>query len=175
MMRKRIKKKLQGLGIFFLIGCCALPCLAACKRQELGAEDILYELKAECAELPQGRVYLSGAEEGEDSFLSPSLIRSLYGEEGEENLARTEEYAIYLSSFAAPYEIAVFQCYSSQDADRIVALCLSRSDEIRVGLRETTYEKLSDCVRIVSKGRYVVMMITEESETLQQKALRLIR
>ena len=148
--------------------------LPSCGQKNSSPREILDELMAVSGELPEGTVFLSDAEEGSEEYLSPTLLRAMYGEEAEEEFEAVEDSALYLSSFAAPYEIAVFRCYSATDARRIEALCLYRADEIRVALRETDFYSLIDSLRVLCRGKTVILMLTAEPDETERLALRLI-
>lgn len=141
-----------------IIICLALIfCVASCGARE-SAEDILYSICAE-AELPSGVTYLRGAAEGSAGYLDAGVIESLYGEDGEAAFLLLEDYAIYLSSFAVPYEVAVLECYSASDTERVAELCLERIDVLKVILRDTEYFDVMQRASVKIKGRTVVMKI----------------
>lgn len=165
-------KKWKPMIILLLCAVCTFG--ISCGRERMSAEEILWELNGLCEEAPAGAHYLSGTEEGDEAYLSPTVRDALYGEESEEIFQRVEEYAVYLSSFAAPYEIAVFRCYSATDANRVAAMCLERADQLRVALHGTGWEALADTIQVACQGRYVVMSMTDQPKTVQKEALRLI-
>ena len=139
------------LSLAILFG--ALSC-----RQSERAEDMLYRICTEL-ELPSGETYLKSAEEGSTGYLDQSMINTLYGKEGASVFLLIEDYAIYLSSFAVPYEVAVFKCYSRSDSDSVAELCLERIETLKVILRDSEHFELVQRARVEIKGRYVVMKI----------------
>ena len=145
--------------------------LCSCSVREKGTAEILSELMSELDGLPSGVVYDADAEEGEDGYLSPFMAEALYGEDASECFALAEDYSIYLSAYATPYEIAVFRCYSSTDATRIEQLCRDRADIVSVALRSTEFYRLCQSIRIIKRGHTVVFAMTDEPE----KALRHIK
>lgn len=166
---KRMRWGYIGIAVLLCL------CLIACEGQEAGVAEVLAELTEVCETLPDGEIYRSGAEEGSEGYLSPYLAESLYGENVGALFDTVEEYAIYLSSFVVPIEIAVFRCYSATDAHQIEAMCLNRGEALRVALRGTEFEALSDSLRVLCRGRYVVMLLGEDPEKMEEKALALIR
>ena len=138
------------------------------------AEDILYEICNDM-ELPAGSTYLSAAEEGSEKYLSDHLIESLYGKKAkEENFSLIEDYAIYLSSFAAPYEVAIFKCFSSSDTDTVASMCLQRADVLAVVLRDTGFSYLSERVNVTVRGHFVVMLVAEDIDLAEEVVLKAI-
>ena len=150
----------------------ACVCLASCGKTPIGARELLEEMMAVGGELPDGVLYDSAAEEGSDGYCSASLRQYLYGEAAEETFALVEEYAVYVSSFILPIEMAVFRCYSATDAHRVEAMCLNRGETLRIALRGTELEALSDSVRVLCRGRYVVMILAENAEAVEDTALK---
>ena len=145
--------------------------LCSCSLRDRGTDEILSELMSEIEGLPSGAIYVSGAEEGSDGYLSPFMAEALYGEDASECFALVEDYSIYLSAYATPYEIAVFRCYSSTDAARVERLCRDRADIVSVALRSTEFYGLCQNIRIVKRGHTVVFAMTDEPENV----LRLIK
>lgn len=147
----------------------------SCGEKQIHAETLLEELREVSGEMPEGSLYLSGAEEGSDTYFSPSLRNAMYGEDAEELFSLLEEYAVYLSSFASPCEIAVFRSASVSDAERITAMCMGRADTVRVLLRQTEFRDMTDSIRVICQGKYVIMGLIPEPEAFERQALRLIR
>ena len=152
---------LLRLNLLFL-SCFLL--LFGCGRKSVYSGDILEELMASCGSLPRGEIYCSDAEEGGAGYAPSALLRAMYGEEGEEAI-RFCEFSLYVSSFAQPYEIAVLAAPSSDHARRVYALCLSRLDDLKVALRNTDYEGLSQNALVYRRGRYVVMGLTQDRDS----------
>ena len=131
----------------------------ACSQPREHAEELLRREMARIDGLPQGEIYYSFAVEGEVGYLSERLIATLYGPHAIHRcFPLIEEYAIYLSSFAEPCEIAVFRCYEKSDADRIAEMCLSRIDEIRISLGSIGFRGEGKTEVLVC-GRLVTMRI----------------
>jgi len=145
--------------------------MISCQMKEEKAEEMLGDILSEVGGLPTGVVYRPQAEEGDEGYLSRSLTEALYGEDSEICFALIEDYAIYLSSFAAPYEIAVFKSYSKSDALRIEQMCRQRADIVSVALRETEFFSLSGNIRIIRSGATVVFSMTDNPD----RSVRLIK
>lgn len=124
--------------------------------------------------LPAGEVYVPGTAPDEEGYLSPFVLESLYGAHAEEAFAQIEDYAIYLASVAEPYEIAVFRCCTVSDADGVAELCRERRDLLQTLLRDTDFRQMTDCIRIIRHGKYVVMTLTADpgkTESAVRRAL----
>lgn len=146
--------------------------LSACAgKKDVKCEVILEEIAREIGDgskedalsgLPAGEVYVPGKAPGEEGYLSPFVLESLYGAHAEEAFSQIEDYAVYLSSVAEPYEIAVFRCCTVSDADGVVELCRERWDLLQTLLRDTDFRQMTDCIRIIRHGKYVVMTLTAD-------------
>lgn len=162
------------LRSFFLLLLCPLLLLSSCTQNEAMPQEVLGALLETAKDVPSGQIYHSEAEEGSESYCSPELLTSLYGEEATERFETVEAYAIYLSSFTTPCELAVFRCYSASDANRIEALCLLRAEELRVALRNTPYEAVAQELRVILKGKWVFFLFCQGSEAVGQTALHAV-
>ena len=146
--------------------------LSACAgKKDVKCEVILEEVAREIgggskedalSGLPAGEVYVPGKAPGEEGYLWPFVLESLYGAHAEEAFSQIEDYAVYLSSVAEPYEIAVFRCCTVSDADGVVELCRERRDLLQTLLRDTDFRQMTDCIRIIRHGKYVVMTLTAD-------------
>lgn len=144
-----------------------------CGRNQQGVEEILFALSGACAELPDGECYVFGSEQG--TALSDGEREDLYGADSDGIFAAVEEYAIYVSSFPVPCELAVFRCYGRNDAHRVAAMCMERVEMLRVALRGSEWESWVGEARILCRGRMVVMIVGEDAEALERQALSLLR
>ena len=106
---------------------------------------------------PAGVIYLYGAEEGDESYLSPETACALYGEDADVLISLCADYAIFLSELPNPFEAAVFRCYSASDCDRVAAALLARIDEIKIALRDTELAGAYDTAEVRISGRVVTM------------------
>lgn len=144
--------------------CAVMLCVSlwACQRREVGASERLRELMESAQTLPAGTVYHKNAEEGSEAYLSPSLVAAMYGEDANDTyFPLIADYAVYLSSFAEPYEIAVFCCYSATDAEEIAKMCLARLDILRVALANTAYRELVSSAEVCIERRTVILYVAE--------------
>ena len=149
-------KRWLGLGLALLMCMCA----CSCSYEEKSAAVLLGEQMACTEDLPQGVIYRSGAAEGEEGYFSERLVATVYGEHAVTRcFPLLEDYAIFLSSFAEPCEIAVFRCYEKSDADRIAEMCLSRIEQMRILLTGTAFRERVDRATVRVNGTLVVMQI----------------
>jgi len=144
--------------LFLSLLLCLTVC--SCSQEQKGTDVLLGELLAEAEDLPMGEIFRSDAVEGEAGYFSERLMATVYGESAVTHcFPLVEEYAIYLSSFAEPCEIAVFRCYARSDTDRVAEMCLSRIEQLRIQLGGTDYRARADRATVSVEGRLVVMRL----------------
>ncbi len=161
----------------FLIPVCLVLCLSlfSCSSPPTDTGEVLSRLMENETDLPAGVIFTTKAAEGEEGYLSPALAEALWGEDSEEAFGLLEDYSVYISSFAAPFEIGVFRCYSATDAIRIEQLCRARADIVTVALRHTEYYGLCHNARILREGDTVIFIMTSDPDKTLKLAKRLIR
>ena len=137
-----------------LIAVCAL--LLGCAGEPIPCRETLDGLLGD-APRPAGVTYLCGAEVGSEAYLSPETARALYGETAEELLSLCEDFAIFLSEGAYPFEAAVFRCYSASDCEKLATALLARIDDIRIALRDTELSGAYENAEVTLRGRVVTM------------------
>ena len=123
-------KRLVALILAVLL---AMPFLSGCRGSgKTDGKLMLEKIREAHGELPAGRVYHSEAEEGDPEFLSLHKLEGLYGKKHiSVCLPLVSHWAIYLSSFALPWEMAVFVCHSKSDTDTVAKMCFARGDIIK--------------------------------------------
>lgn len=138
---------------FLLCGCTAAA----------STEDILTAMCDSQAFLPAGQICRMEALSKEAQQDEAELLAVLYGGgELPAEFAVINSFGIRLSSFAEPYEIAVFRCVSARDAYDVAQMCLRRIERLRVSCRETEYAPLADSARVSLCGKYVLMAICDD-------------
>ena len=111
----------------FLIFLCSLA-LISCGYSNKDCKSVYEDYKRAYGELPSGALYIKGAREWEDGYMTEELFSSLYqGQRELTELDLIEDCAIYLSS--SPYffgEIGIFLCYGNADTEAIAKMCHRR-------------------------------------------------
>ena len=143
--------------------------LASCSAKSASASEIFYTVYEKLSPVSYGEIYFSNQDKGTKHYMSSALFSTVYGDGvplAEADLI--EEYAIYLSSFALPCEIAVFKCYSPSDTPKIEQMCIRRLDFLKKHFKNTEYENILDTASVISSGKYVIMIISDTSESLSE-------
>ena len=148
--------------------------LSSCGREGKNAAEVFDGFIFEIEKLPDGDILRSGSIEGSGEYLSESICATLYGERATKDIfPLVENFSIYLCSFAYPFEVAVFKCYSKSDTDLVSEMCFKRGDMVKVLLHS---EGINDVeIRVMTKGNFVAMYIgtlPKEAERAFDKAMR---
>ena len=155
------------------LGLCVLL-LSSCLSEQKSCEDIALRLCDEL-KLPVGQMYCCGKEGTSLRELPSDTMSVMYGANAKDVFELIEEYSIYLCAAGAPYEVAVFKCYSSSDSDSVAALCLGRADALSVLLRGTEYADIARNSAVCVKGKYTVMVIAPDPEKAEEIAKGILR
>ena len=149
---------------FIILLAIIITFLSSCSQKDISVNDILSKMVACETNAPAGRVYFSSAKFGDEHFASESLLSALFGKE----IEMAESFAFRISSFAMPYEYAIFKC-SSEDTNDIAKMCHRRIESVkRLALREGEDTNISS--RVYVSGGYVIMLITDSNDTLLDAA-----
>lgn len=107
-----------------------------------------------------GVLFLKNVDKDSVFFMSDARIIGAYGKRFKASIDSCEDFAIYFSA-SDPYEIAIFKCYSKNDAEDILRMCYERSDEKKIGLRFTEWEEQSKFIEIGEYKSFVFFVFTD--------------
>lgn len=161
------------LLIFFLTFALSLS-LVCCSRDETKAQDVVRVALEYGGEAPVGVLYHIDAQEGSEGFLSPKMIKDIYGEDGAELFSLLEDYAVFISSQKIPYEVAVFKSRARSDGLKLELLLRQRRDTLSVALRGTSFYEMVDKIRIERVGDTVIFVLCPDPDRAMRKAKTLI-
>lgn len=163
-MKKRLLALLM-LSILFLSACS--------REQTVCPEQVLTSLTEAEIGLPAGQIYLSGADQTQESYLPPEVMAALYGQgEPPWQLSLIKDYGIFLSTVQHPCEFAAFLCYSHSDTDDVAAMCQARLDALYIHYKDTSYETYTQNARVAIIGKYVLLIVSSDSEHALDTARR---
>ena len=156
-MRKQIRFIIMLLAISLLF--------CSCKREDFTCGELLIEGLEYGIDgySDNGYIFLKCDDASSIFFMSERMKNIVYGEKFIPILDATKDFAIYISA-SSPYEVAVFECYSKNDANEILKMCYERVDELKVGLRFTEWERASKYISIYVYKRYVIFAFTDSYE-----------
>lgn len=137
--------------------------LSSCSKKDRSAEELFFSLSEKLPPLSAGALYLSGRSAGDDHYMPPSLFAAVFDKDA---LSYIEEFAIYLSSFALPCEIAIFKCYSPSDCKKAERMCMRRLDSLKRYFAQTEHERIFDRPFLKSSGKTVIFVISPYTEEL---------
>lgn len=150
-------------------------CLCSCDKDTRTAQGILERILENEKKLPDGQAYLAGAFSGDKEYFSEEMISSMYGVKAKkEFFSLVEDYAVYISSFANAFEVAVFKCYSKSDVDSICEMCFLRGDTIKSVIgHQKRFENIK--VNVIFCNRYVCMYVGEYPDEAEKAFLNAVK
>ena len=136
--------------------------LCSCQKESRSCEELLLSALEYGIDgyRNSGVVFLADAEENSAFYMSELQKNNAYGEKFKPAIDACEDFAIYFSA-SSPYEIAIFKCYSKNDAEDILRMCYERSDDKKVGLRFTEWEEASKHIEVLAYKRFVFFIFTD--------------
>jgi hypothetical protein len=137
--------------------------LVSC-RASAPTADILSAMCVSQSSLPAGQLFCRSAVPGDAEYADSELLAVLYGDGIlPPEFEAIHDFTIRLCSFAAPCELAVFQCASQRDAYDVAQMCLRRAERLRISHRETEYAAQADGAQVCIVGKYVLMAVCSDS------------
>ena len=149
--------------------------LCSCKNEKKTCEELLvagleYGIDGY---RDNGYFYLKSADESSALFLTEKKKKILYGERFFDTISSLKDFAIYTSA-STPYEISIFECYSSADAYEAVLACYERADDIKVAMRFGKWEEASKGIFITIYKKYVILAFTDSPQRSEETAEAII-
>ncbi len=132
----------------------ALAMTACAKKQEISVDEVSSRLLSEITYTDElSEIDLETA--GMLFYLSDAQITSA---------------KIYESGGATAEEIAVFECASQEDADKVMAAVQQRVEEQKESFRDYVPEELLklDNAVMIQSGNYVMLSVSDDAETAQK-------
>ena len=156
-------KKYAAIFLSLLLVFLSLP---SCQKQEYTDCRQLLDILTEAEiSLPSGKYYSLSAKEGDDEFLSDSLISALYGSNALSKISEGWiDCSLYISFLEDPREFAIIYCKNKDYANDTARLLCARLSGIKAAT-DTKYSKMIEeaCVSVV--GNYAILIISSDSAT----------
>lgn len=167
-----MKKITAFLTVLFVIFC-----IPSCAKQDMpSCRDILGEIMTSEIGLPAGRVYSSGATEGNEEYLPDSLINALYGNGSRPVMSDGWlDLAVFLPSSSHPCELAVFLCDSEDTATDTARMLCRRLDTLRTVKGYGEFSAYFDTATVTVMRNYVLFLISSDTENALKIASEVIR
>ncbi len=152
-------------NFLILILCISILCVCtcSCSQQPPSVQSILYRLIEAEIDLPSGQVYLSSSSEGDESYVSDSLLCALYGGGSmPKEYDDWVEFAIFLSS-SHPCEFAVFLCDSPQSALDTSKVLSSRLTTLKNFWSGSEYSSYTDNAEVIISENFCVLVVSSDT------------
>ena len=144
--------------------------------QERSVREMISTMSTADPTAPAGKIYLSEAVMGENEYISRSLRLAFFGVQ-DDKLEGIDSYAIRLSLVTSPYEYAVVKAKNIDDTEEIAKLLCARIDNARsLAAREKNEEYLhiTSSAQIYVRGKYVLLLMTNNNESILDAAKKVI-
>ena len=164
--------------LFLVTAVCFVLCMlgSGAERETVSPYAVLSGILSVEVDCPVGTVYHSAAAEGEEGYFSSSLCATLYGDgDLPAEWASVEDFAIFLSATESPTELAVFLTPTRADAEEVAELCVERLGVLQRYYRGSDLEAYAAGGRVVVLGRYVVMVISSDSDAALSEARAVLK
>ena len=193
-------KSIYKALISFLLIASALLSSCAYSSEIIPCRDIISELTSLEIGLPAGKIYSATAGEGEEGYISDSLLTSLFGGDMNTLIDGWLDYAFFLPSGNHPCEFIVILCDTPTTAKDTARLLSRRLNTLRTANKATansidnttatnttnkatadnankltadTAAYLENAAVMISRN-YVLLIISSDTATLKKKALTMI-
>lgn len=144
-------------------------------REHMSCREVLLEMTGAEVGLPSGKIYSMNAPRGDDEYLSEHLINSLYGDGSTPVMADGWlDLALFLPSSSHPCEFAVFLCDSRDTANDTARMLCRRLDVIRHTKNSSELSYYFDSASVTVKGNYVLLIISSDTESAINTAVKII-
>ena len=144
--------------------------LCSCKDNKLTPTDIMYRMIERLGVIPSYNIYFSRAEKGSEHYASGETLEKLYDGISPEDLC--DSYAILLSTDDLIYEIHIYKALSRVKAEQTEEILRRRidlfGDKDIYMYNEENYENVVSMARIVQKGSYVYLLVTDKNNELEK-------
>jgi len=180
----RLKIELKRLSIVMLIFlCAALVSCSGMMHSMRTATDIMADTLSslgDVTEIPSGIVYFYGAEPYSSAMLSGAQAGYMYYGKYEQNdkFALLDDYAVRISDRPEMFEIHILKAKNRSDAIVLKEMLESRLRILKSGnLEAYDYHISHDLIgsaEIFIKGKYAVMLITEDNGAAKKALLESI-
>ena len=170
-------KKTSVTALSVILALATLFSLTSClySTELVPCDEVLGALVAAEIGLPAGKLYSSQAKEGEEGYISKSLITSLYGDgEATKLVDGWIEYSFFLPTGDHPCEFAVILCDTPETAKDTARLLCRRLNDIRSTKDGEKYPAHLDGATVTISRNYVVLIISSDNESAKRTALTMI-
>ena len=158
---------MKRYAAIFLILLILSVLLSSCEKKEvLSCSQLLRAMTDAEIDLPAGKYYSLSAAEGDDEYLSRSLLTALYGNGALPRVTEAwSDCALYLPFSDHPCEFAVIYCRDLDSAEDTARLMSARLAVLKNAKSSHEYSEMLEKARVVIVGNYTLLVISSDSES----------
>lgn len=158
-----MKKTYRLLSIILLFTLCLCACSRVESKSSISCLELIKNLTESEIRLPSGTIYSSQAAQGEDGYISPTLLSALFGGGTFSELRNGWlEYSFFLPYSSHPCEFVSIYCDSLNNATDTARLLSKRLNSIK-NTKQEQNGMLSQAKVIIIKN-YVFLIVSSDSE-----------
>ena len=155
---------------FFALCLCLSLLLVSCGTNDYTPTDIIYKVIEKSDNLPSYNVYFNSADKESDEYLDTDKQLLLYN--GMSPCELSTSFAVMLSKDDSVYEIHVYKSDSEINVPRIKKILGRRIELLQDNdvylYEDENYEQIVSSARIISKGRYVFLLVTDRNNEIEE-------
>ena len=169
-------KRLAAIFLVVIILFSSLFSCSTAQRVHTPCREVIAAMTEKEIGLPVGSYYSSSVPEGDDEYLSASLISSLFGNGSLPKISEDWlDCALFLSLGESPCEFAVILCSSRDAAEDTAALFHSRLAAVRITKTAPQYAQMIENASVTITGNYAILIISTDPENALRAAKKAIR
>lgn len=168
---------MKRTAALFLAIILILPIFSSCSKSydNTPCQDVILAMTKEEKSLPAGKYYSLSATNGEEEYLSPSLIAALFGNGSYPKIADGwVDGALFLSLMSHPCEFAVIFCRDRDTAEDTARLFNSRIDAIKITKTDPSYREMIDNAIVAVRGNYAILIVSSDPTDAMRAAKKSI-
>ena len=168
---------MKKVAALFFASFIILTALTSCKNEgtSVSCRQILDAMTACEVGLPAGKVYDRSAAEGEDEYLTESLIAALFPSDGTAEIVDGWlDCAFFFSLGEHPCEFAVIYCKDSDTALDTARLLSAHLDSVKLLKSNGSYTSYLDNASVTVMGNYALLIISSDAANALREAKKVI-
>ena len=158
------------MKVLYTLLLCLSLLLTSCGRNDYTPTDILYRIIEQSDDIPSYNIYFDSADPESNEHLDTDRQMLLYN--GMSPCQLSASFAVILSKNDLVYEIHVYKSDSDINVPRIKKILARRIELLQDNdvylYEDENYEQIVSAARIISKGRYVFLLVTDRNNEIEE-------
>ena len=166
----------SSAALFFAVIILFLSLTSCTEQKTPTCREIISAITESEIGLPAGKYYSILSPEGDDEYLSDSLLLALYGSSATPKISKNWiDYAVFLSATSSPCEFTAVCCRDRNTANDTAKLLSARLNVIKSTRKDTLYAPLLAQATVTVRGNFVLLIISSDTDAALSAAWELIK